>query len=151
MRIDNPYHPTIATTLDLVKTLLALDPANHDPAVSRLAKAVWPENGDKLWKGVVIADNRFDPDEPFNGTTRAKFNNGTITVDHAAFTDFNIKGPWFEVQIIQRDSTPVYRSSFSGPYGDESYCFDLEIIRGKNTVRYLDWAKRTGTLLKMFS
>lgn len=147
-QIDNPYHPTVATTLDLIKTLRSLDPSNPDPAISKLAKAVYPEIGDGVWKTVIVSDDRFDPEEPFRGVTRAKFNNGTVTVHHGGFTDFIFKGPWFEVRVIQRDYGEHGR--FSGPYGDADWCFDIEIVRGKDTARYLDWAKRTGTLLKLF-
>ena len=92
--------------------------------------------------------DRFDLEEPFRGVTRAKFNNGVVTVHHGYFTDFIFKGPWFEVRVIQRDYGEHGR--FSGPYGDADWCFDIEVVRGKDTARYLDWAKRTGTFLKLF-
>jgi len=147
--INNPYDPTISTTLELVKTLLALDTTNTDRAISKLAKAVHPEHAGGVWKSVIVSDLRNDPDEPFRGVTRAKFNNGTVTVHHGSFTDFDFMGPYFEVRVIQRDYGDHGR--FSGPYGDMDWCFDLQIIRGLDTLRYLDWAKRTGTLLKLFS
>ena len=147
-QITSPFHPTLATTLDLIKTLRSLDPSNPDPAISKLAKAVYPEIGDGVWKTVIVSDDRFDLEEPFRGVTRAKFNNGVVTVHHGYFTDFFFKGPWFEVRVIQRDYERF--RAFTGPYGDEDWYFDIEIVRGKDTRRYLDWAKRTGTILKLF-
>lgn len=147
-QIANPFHPTVVTTLDLIKTLRSLDPSNPERAVSRMAKAVYPERANGVWTSIIVSDDRFDPDEPFRGVTKAKFNNGVVTVYHGAYTDFRVRGPWFEVLILQRDFERC--RSFTGPYGDEEWCFDIEIIRGRDTARYLDWAKRSGTLLKMF-
>ena len=53
-QITSPFHPTLATTLDLIKTLRSLDPSNPDPAISKLAKAVYPEIGDGVWKTVAV-------------------------------------------------------------------------------------------------
>lgn len=147
--VNNPYHPAVATTHDLIRTLLSLDTNHPDRAISKLAKAIHPEHTAGVHKGVIVRDDRFDPEEPWRGSSRAKFNGGVVTVENHAFTDFIFKGPWFEVLVIQRDFDFGSRP-FKGPYGDDVWCFDIDLIRGRDGSRYVDWAKRTGTILKMF-
>lgn len=130
------------------RSLRSLDHGHPDRSISRLAKAVWPEHSEGVWEEVVIYDGRFDTEEPFKGVSQAKFNKGLITVDNTRlFTDFRFKGPWFEIHVLQYD----FGETYSVPtFGDADYCFGIQIIRGRDTTRYLDWARRTGTLLKMF-
>lgn len=155
--IDNPDHPAIATTVDLIRTMRALDVNHDDPTIRKLARAVWPYDDltDEVFHEVIIDGGMDEEIGSFEATARAKFNKGVVTVEHYGFMDFTFSGPWFEVNVIQRD------------YGDDnigvavhpvmsrdekyvSHTIGIQIVQGKDGKRYVDWAKRTGTLLKLF-
>lgn len=147
--ITDPDHPAIATTYDLIETLLGLDHRVDDKEITALAKAVWPEHDAGVHGEVVTYDGRLDPEEPFKGVTEAKFKGATVTVDHTTlFTDFKFASDTFEVSVPQYDAGERYSVPTFNP-GVNRWCFAIEIIRG-DADAYVDWAKRAGTLLKMF-
>jgi hypothetical protein len=145
--IRNPKHPVVATTLDLLRVLRSISPEHPDKAIATLAKAVHPEHSNGVWEEVVYEDDRFDSEDPWRGWTRAKFNGAVVTVHEMGFTDFNFRGPWFEVEVNQHDFGDVYDVP---TFGTGAYCYSIQIVRGRDCRRYFDWARHTGTILKPF-
>ena len=150
MFIDDRNHPAVVTTIDFLDALNRVDPQGSNEDVANLAKVYNPfkERSSELWSEVVVSDTR-RPSEGGEVTTQTAFDGATVTATLHGFTDLNVKSDDFEVNINQYDADDVYAvPTFATGIG--SIAIGIEIIRG-DAADYVDWAKRTGVMLKMFA
>lgn len=153
MFIDDRNHPAIVTTRDFLGALDRLDPHTADEAVASLAKAYCPGiDADRVWDEIVVADWR-QSGEPFSGVTQTTFNGAVLTFTHTHKTFFvlHVLADSFAANIMTHhpDNLPAFPAFALDPKSDHSFAVSIEVARG-DTADYLDWAKRTGVMLKLF-
>lgn len=154
MYIDVRNHPAIATTADFLDALNRADPYSPDEAVALLAKADAPGIGaDRVWSEIVVADWR-QSGELFSGVTQTTFNGAVLTFTHSDKTFFvlNVSADAFAANITTHhpEDPPACPAFKLDPTSDDSMLVSIELVRG-DPDDYLDWAKRTGVMLKLFA